>query len=224
MTGQPRIRLSRNETEALCQKAARGAGLTWGMAEEAGFAAGWLAAHGIDGASVLLEHLTRRTEIAGSARHPDLVRAHWQATGGLDLCPIALGAALSDHAHMMIGQGDHPITTDAVHCPVLLVPFLDAIAMRNNLSLLLLWTDDQMQIGGDVSALRAAAAVLAPIKAVPVSILCFAATRAEPFPLQTPPLVPAGTIAALNAFAFCTTVPATATSRHGAGAVLSDND
>ena len=40
MTGQAGIRLSRNETEALCQKAARGAGMPWGLAEEAGFAAG----------------------------------------------------------------------------------------------------------------------------------------------------------------------------------------
>lgn len=34
--------LSRNETESLCMKAARGAGFSWGMAEEAGFATGWL--------------------------------------------------------------------------------------------------------------------------------------------------------------------------------------
>ncbi|MEF9603350.1 DUF3726 domain-containing protein, partial [Paracoccus sp. PXZ] len=46
--------LSRNETEALCLKAARGAGMSWGLAEEAAFAAGWLGAHGIDGAGALL--------------------------------------------------------------------------------------------------------------------------------------------------------------------------
>ena len=32
--------LSQNETESLCMKAARGAGFSWGLAEEAGIAAG----------------------------------------------------------------------------------------------------------------------------------------------------------------------------------------
>ena len=34
--------LSCNEAASLCMKAARGAGMSWGMAEEAGFAAAWL--------------------------------------------------------------------------------------------------------------------------------------------------------------------------------------
>ena len=198
--------------------------MPWGMAEEAGFAAGWLAAHGIDGASALSDHLTQRRGADWSAGRPVLVGAHWQATGGLDLCPIYFGATLSDYAHLMIGQGGQRITTDAVHCPILLIPFLDAIAARTDLTLLIGWTDGQMQIGGAIDALRAAAAVLAPIKARPLSILCLAATGVEPIPLQTPPLVPAGTIAALDAFALRTTVPATATSRRGAGAVSGDHD
>ena len=45
---------SLNEIDSLCQKAARGAGLDWGLAEEAGFAAAWLAARGADGAAALL--------------------------------------------------------------------------------------------------------------------------------------------------------------------------
>jgi hypothetical protein len=40
---------SLNEIEAQLRKAARGAGLPWGLAEEAGKAARWLAMHGIDG-------------------------------------------------------------------------------------------------------------------------------------------------------------------------------
>ena len=38
--------LSRNEVASLCMKAARGAGMSWGLAEEAGFAAAWLVQHG----------------------------------------------------------------------------------------------------------------------------------------------------------------------------------
>jgi len=39
---------SLNEIEAQLRKAARGAGLSWGLAEEAGKAGRWLAMHGID--------------------------------------------------------------------------------------------------------------------------------------------------------------------------------
>lgn len=51
------VKLSLGEVEALCKKAARGAGLPWGLAEEAGFAARWLSAHGLDGAGLLLADL-----------------------------------------------------------------------------------------------------------------------------------------------------------------------
>lgn len=56
------VKLSLGEVEALCKKAARGAGLPWGLAEEAGFAARWLSAHGFDGAGLVLTDL----EMGGS--------------------------------------------------------------------------------------------------------------------------------------------------------------
>ncbi len=51
------VKLSLGEVEGLCKKAARGAGLPWGLAEEAGFAARWLSAHGFDGAGLVLADL-----------------------------------------------------------------------------------------------------------------------------------------------------------------------
>ena len=50
-------RLSQNEIEQLCLKAARGAGMSWGLAEEAGFAAAWLAMRGLHGPGGLLAQL-----------------------------------------------------------------------------------------------------------------------------------------------------------------------
>ena len=44
---------SLNEIETLSRKAARGAGLSWGLAEEAGKATRWLAAAGLPGPQVL---------------------------------------------------------------------------------------------------------------------------------------------------------------------------
>lgn len=43
--------------KTVCLTAARGAGLPWGLAEEAGYAAGWLTARGMDGGAALLAHL-----------------------------------------------------------------------------------------------------------------------------------------------------------------------
>jgi hypothetical protein len=50
---------SLNEVEAMGKRAARGAGLDWGIAEEAGKAARWLTARGLPGPELLAELLTR---------------------------------------------------------------------------------------------------------------------------------------------------------------------
>lgn len=94
-----RIGLSRTETRALATKAARGAGLDWGLAEEAGFAAEALAARGIDGLSLLARWLAKRT--ASPLR-----------------CPIALGAQLADL------PPEAPLRLERVAFPALLLPFL----------------------------------------------------------------------------------------------------
>ncbi|MBS0565738.1 MAG: DUF3726 domain-containing protein [Proteobacteria bacterium] len=93
--------LSRTESRALAVKAAKGAGLDWGLAEEAGYAVEWLAARGIDGLSPLAAWLDARA--AGSGAR----------------CPLALGARLADlppAAGLSLGP---------VAWPVLLLPFLD---------------------------------------------------------------------------------------------------
>ncbi|KMW60818.1 hypothetical protein AIOL_000983 [Candidatus Rhodobacter oscarellae] len=45
--------MSLGELQALAAKAARGAGLSWGLAEEAGWAVRWLEARGLAGAAAL---------------------------------------------------------------------------------------------------------------------------------------------------------------------------
>ncbi len=49
---------SLNEIEGLARKAARGSGLSWGLAEEAGKATRWLCAAGLPGADALAGLLT----------------------------------------------------------------------------------------------------------------------------------------------------------------------
>ena len=88
-----RVCLSLSEINALCFKAARGAGLTWGEAEEAGWAAAWLTRAGLAGPSILLNWLT---ECATLAR-PVPARGRWCALDG-PLCPLRAGLALADFA------------------------------------------------------------------------------------------------------------------------------
>lgn len=98
--------LSLNEVEALARKAARGAGLPWGVAEEAGMATRWLCAHGVDGAAALAAVL--RGDRAGPS--------------GLDA-----GIKLADRA-MTVLQQPHRIAD--VTCPALVLPFAAAVARR----------------------------------------------------------------------------------------------
>ncbi len=211
--------LSRNEIETLCLKAARGAGMSWGLAEEAGFAAGWLAASGIDGAGALLDNLQHWASGAILVRD-----RHWTATADATLSPIALGATLDDHAALADGPWSAPITIAITHQPILLVPFLVRAAKVCAKPLALTWSGGSLVIptGGDVDAtalsalshVEATTLTLSPTSDVP---------RCETTGRTTAPLS-AVTLEKLNTLALRTTVPASDTSRRGAGAATSDND
>ena len=90
---------SLGETRALALKAARGAGLAWGMAEEAGAAVVWLQASGLPGAAALAALLD-----------------DWEWEGART-CPLSLGAAISDGAPAGRDVGE-------LRQPLLLAPFL----------------------------------------------------------------------------------------------------
>ena len=123
---------SLNEVEALAKKAARGAGYTWGLAEEAGKAVRWLCAHDIDGCAVLADLLVEVDGLdqADCAPVPGVI---WTSRGE-KLCPIAGGCALSDHAEFL---GDGNLRFENVMKPALLVPFVAWSARsQNKLSLI----------------------------------------------------------------------------------------
>ena len=88
---------SLNEIEATCKRAARGAGLPWGLAEEAGKAARWLTARGLPGAEELAEVLARNDGKSYGDLAPVSADGVWRAPAGR-LCPIVTGAALCDRA------------------------------------------------------------------------------------------------------------------------------
>ncbi len=127
---------SLNEIEALLRKAARGAGLPWGLAEEAGRAARWLAMHGIGCLPIfaaLFEQNDGRPydEIA-------IMREEgcWRASGGT-LCPLVAGAAIVDRATEIAGGRTVELAT--VAWPILLAPFAATVAVATGARIALDW-------------------------------------------------------------------------------------
>lgn len=110
---------SLNEVSALAKKAARGAGYSWGMAEEAGWAVWWLCRQGVDGAGLLADFL--RDEVQSV---PVYEAGHWRLASGA-LCPLHAGVALSDSAGL---PNLHTECFDKVACPALILPFVSTLA------------------------------------------------------------------------------------------------
>ncbi len=216
--------LSRNETESLCAKAARGAGYSWGLAEEAGFAAGWLAAQGIDGTGAFLALLTEKLTNPAENAAPRPTPGHWQSAAQRPLCPITLGAALTDCALLADGPFSRDTRLDPVMAPLLLVPFLARAAQMCDRQVLVDGQDGQLLITSN-GAFDGRAAV-SFLGRGPLA-LTLRSTQSPEAPQGGParlPLVSLAVLEGLNALALRTTVPATDASRRGAGSSTTDND
>lgn len=214
---------SLNEIESLCKKAARGAGLSWGLAEEAGKAARWLSAHGLDGPGVLATQLRQNDGCAYQQLAPDVSAEPWQVPGHA-LCPLIAGATLSDHAYLLRSNGR--IELRQVAHPQLLLPFASATARQLGLWLELSWNGCCLKFSPSGEAWLVHAQNLGAATAAQVRCAC-----AAPGGILGKPL--AGSIPdlgdspqhELDHLAARTYVPASEASRLlGAGAGLSDNN
>lgn len=203
-------RLSLGEIEALCQKAARGAGLAWGLAEEAGRAARALTAAGLPGPEALALALAE-----GPGATPRVAAGHWQGDG--PLCPVRTGAALADFAALPEGPGPGLVLAP-VRAPLLLLPFAALAAAWTGRAFRLDWRDGRGHAGPDgLSAEGARLCAVAEVRLAP-------GQGPPALPPATGRAVPESARAVLEALALHTTVPASAASRAGAGAATDDND
>ena len=116
---------SLSEIDANCKKAARGAGLAWGYAEEAGKAARWLAAHQLPGAALLADYLTLRRESPEDYRGADAG------------CPLIMGASLCDAGR---NEGEESIVLARVVSPLLLLPYLVQLSRAAGMGLRIQWS------------------------------------------------------------------------------------
>lgn len=207
--------VSLNEVEATAKRAVRGAGYSWGIAEDAGKATRWLCTRGIDATGGLVR-LLGRDLAADIGRHaPQSLNDLWVGDG--ELCPLTAGASLSDCAKLLNAA---PIRMCQVAFPVYLLPFA-ANAARVLKSCVTVECDgisavtDGVHLSFDV-ALSDMSDVATVFAGGTLSNARAHHSRAMPDP---------GDWAALNRFAHRTYAPATAESRLlGAGAGLSDND
>ena len=223
------LRLSLNEVESVCTRAARGAGMSWGLAEEAGYAAGWLVSRGFDGASLLARHLRNARGKSWQDICPVVNPGEWRTmNAGQALCPIALGATLSDHLDvdgtLLNGAG---LCVIEVNSPVLVLPFLamaanalqQTICVCHGHDIVRIYADDS--IGGNV-------ATLVEVKRGTVVISIDQQTANDDSKVQgkRPALASIDSDAAsfLHELSMRTTVPSSASSRTNAGAPGSDND
>jgi hypothetical protein len=222
--GGGRALLSLAEMEALTVKAARGAGLSWGMAEEAGAAVRWLASHGLPGPELLLRHLEAFDRREWGAIAPVVAGPVWRTAGGGALSPLAAGAALSDRAALEDGPGSVPITLQQLADPGLLLPFVAMAAGAVGRPLRVEWDGLAVVVNGDgVAFATAAGGVVEPL-AASVVVTPGEAGAAMRRATAAPRLVPLSVWQGLDRLAFRTYVPASAASRAGAGAGTTDND
>ena len=134
MTGQPEFcRWTLSEIGANCQKAARGAGCLWGLAEEAGTAARLLESVGLPGAECVAAVLT-------SDRH-----CPCPCSGSGPQCGISAIARLSDQVHRI--PSDDEFELGEIVGPMLLAAPLSLAARRLATSYTLVIDGDRLKIG-----------------------------------------------------------------------------
>lgn len=93
--------LSTSEIAAGCKSAMRGGGCQWGMAEEAGYAAKWLAMHGLFCPAAFVDVAASRPKLSP----PQSLMKLSPRRGFAMQCPVCLGALLSDHLALLTKRG-----------------------------------------------------------------------------------------------------------------------
>lgn len=213
---------SLNEIEAHAKRAARGAGLSWGMAEEAARATRWLASHDLAGPAALSDVLTKNDGLAHEQVAPVSLEGEWHAAKG-DLCPLAAGTALNDCAEQLAkGQ---PVTMVHVSYPLLVLPFAAWAAIHLGKPVQVLWQNLRISTDGDGIWIDDPQSEINTSKAATLSCQLASKRTDAASPARLRADVTPEVWAKLDTFAQRTFAPATEASRLlGAGAGVYDGD
>ena len=206
-------RYSLNETFALVRNAARGAGLAWGVADECGQAARYLAQHRLP-LKPVLETLEQRETLSPPDPDSRPLRA---ARADAALCPLITGALLSDEARRFVRAGGCEL--EQVAAPLVLAAF----ASRLQESVSLTWPDAELFLCRGNAEVLATPHALCAARAEQVIIQLNKKPPASARPADFPPPGP-DFRQRLSRLAARTYVPTGDASRQDAGAGLTDND
>jgi len=205
---------SLGEIGALSTKAARGCGMDWGLADEAGYAVKWLQRRQLPGIAALCLYLSWR-QTGDITVWPDLTgdTGHY--------CPIATGASYGD------GVFADEVEFSRIRMPLLLIPFVALCAGKTPITISFenvvfnLSKDGFAYSSNDTAMLIAASHCRISTKIDQVPQL----RRISDTDLPRVPETASACVTVLNSFAKNTYAPATEASRlRGAGSGLSDND
>ena len=199
----------------MARKAARGAGYAWGVADEAGFAVGWLQARNAPGIMALADLLGDVSKHTPAQFAPKGV-TDWTCDTD-HLCPVMTGLVLADTAEL---RGSQAIKFYSVMAPILMLPFLGHVtALAGRPFHVVAGAGRAIVQDGDLTMSGDWTAPHSPVEVSPATDAPTARaliTRVEPDPSDWK---------VLQRMASRTYAPATEASRlKGAGAGLTDND
>ncbi len=212
---------SLNEVEALSKRAARGAGLDWGLAEEAAKATRWLCAYDLDGCRLLKIVMDAHQGDSQNSQAPRSLSGEWYSHMGA-LCPLRTGAALSDCAAQVAANG---VEIRDLSSPLFMLPFVAAVARVTKTCLHLAWEGASITTDGGTVDLTFLAETTPYVGHADRLVI----TQSTPLTKPAKSLCRANPSSQdwdnLNTLAALTYAPATETSRRlGAGGGQSDND
>lgn len=209
------------EVEAMAKKAARGAGFSWGVAEDAARATRWLCAAGLDGVGVLARVLAHATAPDAGAMRPEKLKGDWRAASGV-LCPLLAGTSLSDSTALWAQNGE--LRMENVAVPLMLVPFAAHAARQLATPVLLEWNGARFVTNGSLISFTGAIEH-AQAETAQMVLVGTGGAIVDPLPTHARALPIKEDWVALSWLAQRTYAPDTDHSRlKGAGAGLNDND
>ena len=209
------------EIEGYFRKVARATGMHWGLAEEAGKAARWLAAYELPGPELMLLHLQAIEGKDYSGYKPEIGPDMWQAKGET-MCPIITGAAIADRAKLML-DGD-TINLGAVAYPILLAATIGQASRCHDIILTTSWAGVTLNYYGNGIRIEGNRDDLLLAQVDAVSCRQTFDTTPEQLPSTMAYAIDSDIWKTVDQLAFRTYAPATEQSRAGAGAGLTDND
>ncbi len=206
------------EIESLVFKAYRGTGMSWGLAEEAGRAAGWLASHGLPGTDAFAGLVAELDETPYENVAPKIAGEVWTGKDKT-LCPVICGVTYCD----MLPESK--ITLSSVSYPLIMAPFVAIAARALFQSLQISWPTVTIKCSPDSVEYPSNHQVLLSSQATDVSITACGFPSNPITADKRRGTIEQASREILERFAHRTYVPASEESRlSGAGAGLTDND